>query len=164
MRGSASRAADSTHPTARPATAKSESLHGRRARIHTPLSIAALALYTGSVPSLASLPLLVLAQLNRQAEASKDNRPKLSHLRESGAIEQDADVVMFVHREEYYRHGEEKKELEGQAEIIIAKQRNGPVDDVKVRWLKDFTRFVNAAPDNMVPDFESFNQPGEASF
>lgn len=106
-----------------------------------------------------NVPLLVLAQLNRQAEASKDNRPKLSHLRESGAIEQDADVVMFVHREEYYRHGEEKKELEGQAEIILAKQRNGPVDDVKVRWLKDFTRFVNAAPDNMTPDFESFNQP-----
>jgi replicative DNA helicase len=111
-----------------------------------------------------NVPLLVLAQLNRQAEVSKDNKPRLSHLRESGAIEQDADVVMFVHREEYYRHGEEKKDLEGQAEIILAKQRNGPVDDVKVRWMKDFTRFVNAAPDNMNPDFEAFNQTGEVNF
>lgn len=110
-----------------------------------------------------NVPLLVLAQLNRQAEASKDNKPKLSHLRESGAIEQDADVVLFVHREEYYRHGEDKKEFEGQAEIIIAKQRNGPVDDVKVRWLKDYTRFVNAAPDNLNPDFEAFNQ-GDIGF
>jgi len=90
------------------------------------------------------IPVLCLAQLNRQAEASRDNRPRLNHLRESGAIEQDADVVMFVHREEYYQSSEEEKErVKGQAEIIVAKQRNGPTDDVKLLWQQDYTRFVN---------------------
>jgi replicative DNA helicase len=90
------------------------------------------------------IPVLCLAQLNRQAEASRDNRPRLNHLRESGAIEQDADVVMFVHREEYYQTSEEEKErVKGQAEIIVAKQRNGPTDDVKLLWQQDYTRFVN---------------------
>ncbi len=93
------------------------------------------------------VPVLCLAQLNRQAEASKDNKPRLSHLRESGAIEQDADVVMFVHREEYYQtNDEDRARLEGEAEIIIGKQRNGPIGDVKLTWLRDFTRFANAAP------------------
>lgn len=88
------------------------------------------------------VPVLCLSQLNRQAEASKDNRPKLSHLRESGAIEQDADVVMFVHREEYYMtNDEDKAKVAGKADLIIAKQRNGPIGDVKVAWLKDYTRF-----------------------
>jgi replicative DNA helicase len=92
------------------------------------------------------VPLLCLAQLNRQAEASKDNKPRLSHLRESGAIEQDADVVMFVHREEYYQNNDEDRQrVAGDAEIIIAKQRNGPVGDIKLAWRKDFTRFENAA-------------------
>jgi len=90
------------------------------------------------------VPVLCLAQLNRQAEASRDNRPRLNHLRESGAIEQDADVVMFVHREEYYQSSEEDKErVRGQAEIIVAKQRNGPTDDIKLLWQQDYTRFVN---------------------
>jgi replicative DNA helicase len=93
------------------------------------------------------IPILCLAQLNRQAEVTKDNRPRLSHLRESGAIEQDADVVMFVHREEYYHSPQEVEErgLTGQAELILAKQRNGPTGEVKLAWQKDFTRFVNAA-------------------
>ncbi|GAF74533.1 unnamed protein product, partial [marine sediment metagenome] len=87
------------------------------------------------------VPVVCLAQLNRQAEATKDNRPRLSHLRESGAIEQDADVVMFVHREEYYRNTEEEKaEVAGQAEIIVSKQRNGPIGDIKATWLHKFTR------------------------
>ena len=90
------------------------------------------------------IPVLCLAQLNRQAEASRDNRPRLNHLRESGAIEQDADVVMFVHREEYYQSSEEEKErVRGQAEIMVAKQRNGPTDDVKLLWQQEYTRFVN---------------------
>ena len=90
------------------------------------------------------IPVLCLAQLNRQAEASRDNRPRLNHLRESGAIEQDADVVMFVHREEYYQTNDEDRErVKGQAELIIAKQRNGPIGDIKVLWQHDFTRFVN---------------------
>ncbi|QEG40550.1 replicative DNA helicase [Roseimaritima ulvae] len=93
------------------------------------------------------VPVLCLSQLNRQAEDSKDHRPKLSHLRESGAIEQDADVVMFVHREEYYQRGEEREQYAGQAEIIIAKQRNGPVGEVELTWEKNYTRFQNKAPD-----------------
>jgi replicative DNA helicase len=97
------------------------------------------------------IPVLCLAQLNRQAEQQRgDHRPRLSHLRESGAIEQDADVVMFVHREEYYltpeeRQSEEKQHLKGQAEIIVAKQRNGPVGEVTLHWFQEFTRFKNAA-------------------
>ena len=88
------------------------------------------------------IPVLCLAQLNRQAEVSKDNRPRLSHLRESGAIEQDADVVLFVHRDEYYMNNDEDRErVAGKADIIVAKQRNGPVGDVKVKWQKDFTLF-----------------------
>ncbi|MGE3780857.1 MAG: replicative DNA helicase [Pirellulaceae bacterium] len=110
------------------------------------------------------VPLLCLAQLNRQAEDSRDHKPKLSHLRESGAIEQDADVVMFVHREEYYRTGEDKEQFSGQAEIIIAKQRNGPVGDVELLWQKEFTRFVDKAPDRLQV-FDDFNRaPGESSF
>ncbi|MDZ4819144.1 MAG: replicative DNA helicase [Planctomycetota bacterium] len=90
------------------------------------------------------VPVLCLAQLNRQAEASRDNKPRLSHLRESGAIEQDADVVMFIHREEYYQTNEEDRaRVAGQAELILAKQRNGPTGDVKLQWLHEFTRFVN---------------------
>ena len=103
-----------------------------------------------------NVPVLCLAQLNRQAEASKDNRPRLSHLRESGAIEQDADVVMFVHREEYYRTGEEREQVSGEAEIIVAKQRNGPVGEVELLWHREFTRFVNKAA-KQYDEFEQFN-------
>jgi replicative DNA helicase len=92
------------------------------------------------------VPVLCLAQLNRQAEVSKDNRPRLSHLRESGAIEQDADVVMFVHRDEYYMtNDEDRQRVAGQADIILAKQRNGPTGDLKLAWLQDYTRFENLA-------------------
>jgi len=92
------------------------------------------------------VPVLCLSQLNRQAENSKDNIPKLSHLRESGAIEQDADVVLFVHREEYYATNEEDKQrLAGQADIIVAKNRHGPTDTVRLTWMKDYTRFENSA-------------------
>jgi len=88
------------------------------------------------------VPVLCLAQLNRQAETTKDNRPRLSHLRESGAIEQAADEVMFVHREEYYATSEEEKQqLAGQAHLIIAKQRNGPTGELKLTYLSDYARF-----------------------
>lgn len=94
------------------------------------------------------IPVLVLAQLNRQAEQGtrdESHRPKLSHLRESGAIEQDADVVMFIHREEYYHTKEKADELgvTGQASLIVAKQRSGPTGDVKLSWNSQFTRFNN---------------------
>ena len=93
------------------------------------------------------VPVLCLSQLNRQAEDSKEHRPRLSHLRESGAIEQDADVVMFVHREEYYLRDEAKEAVAGQAQIIVEKQRNGPTGEVELAWLKDFTRFEDRAPE-----------------
>ena len=92
-----------------------------------------------------NVPVLCLAQLNRQVEASgkEEHRPRLSHLRESGAIEQDADVVMFVHREEYYHTKEKAEELGivGQGLLIVAKQRNGPTDDIKLQWSSKYTRF-----------------------
>jgi replicative DNA helicase len=105
------------------------------------------------------VPIICLAQLNRQTEQAKDNIPRLSHLRESGAIEQDADVVMFVHREEYYHRGEDAKQYEGKAQIIVAKQRNGPIGEIEVGWQKDFTRFVNLA-DQRYEEFDSYNSGG----
>jgi replicative DNA helicase len=91
-------------------------------------------------------PVLCLAQLNRAAEEAKDHRPRLSHLRESGSIEQDADVVIFVHREEYYLRGDAAKPYAGQADLIVAKQRNGPTDDVELYWDAACMRFRNPAP------------------
>lgn len=91
------------------------------------------------------IPVLCLAQLNRQVEASRDNKPQLSHLRESGAIEQDADIVMFVHREEYYQTNEEDRaRVKGEADLLVRKNRNGPTEDIKLTWLHDFTRFENS--------------------
>jgi replicative DNA helicase len=91
-----------------------------------------------------SVPVLCLAQLNRQVESSHSNKPQLNHLRESGAIEQDADVVMFVHRDEYYQTNEEDRErVRGEADLLIRKQRNGPTGDVKLTWVHEFTRFRN---------------------
>lgn len=109
------------------------------------------------------VPVLCLSQLNRQSEEGKDHRPKLSQLRESGAIEQDADVVMFVHREEYFRRPEEAAEVAGQAQIIIAKQRNGPIGDVELVWERNFTRFLNKAAefhDDFAGGGPSFSGPG----
>lgn len=109
-----------------------------------------------------NVPVLCLAQLNRQTEASRDNKPQLSNLRESGAIEQDADVVMFIHREEYYATNEEERELvKGEADLLIRKQRNGPVGDVKLTWLHDFTRFTNRAPQQYAEFGGSGEDPGE---
>jgi replicative DNA helicase len=108
------------------------------------------------------VPLLCLSQLNRQAEDSKDHRPKLSHLRESGAIEQDADVVMFVHREEYYLRGDDQAQCAGQAEIIISKQRNGPIGDVEMTWEAEYTRFSDRAAErhNEFDEYAEFTSPG----
>lgn len=87
-----------------------------------------------------NVPVVLLSQLNRLAEGHIDRRPELSQLRESGAIEQDADVVMFIYRDDYYNKDSEKK---GIAEIIIAKQRNGPIGTVELAWLPDYTKFAN---------------------
>ncbi len=96
-----------------------------------------------------NVPVIVLSQLNRNPEGRESKRPMLSDLRESGSIEQDADVVMMLHREDYYHHDDEWKnenpEMLGVTELIIAKQRNGPTGTVKLQFQKETTRFVNAA-------------------
>jgi replicative DNA helicase len=91
------------------------------------------------------VPVMALSQLSRASERrGEDKRPLLSDLRESGSIEQDADVVAFIHRESYYNRTEELTDAEkAKAEIIIAKQRNGPTDTVYLNWLGKFTRFEN---------------------
>lgn len=89
-----------------------------------------------------SVPVIAISQLSRAVESRSDHRPQLSDLRESGAIEQDADVVMLLLREEYYAPTEENK---GKAEVIIAKQRNGPVGSVELAFIKEITRFTNLA-------------------
>jgi len=88
------------------------------------------------------VPIVAISQLSRAVEARTDHRPQLSDLRESGAIEQDADVVVLILREEYYKPTPEN---EGIAEVIIAKQRNGPVGSMKLAFIKEYTRFENIA-------------------
>ncbi|MEX2467482.1 MAG: replicative DNA helicase [Gemmatimonadota bacterium] len=92
------------------------------------------------------VPLIALSQLSRGPEQRTDKRPMLSDLRESGSIEQDADVVMFLYRPEYYAPAEKKEELDGQAELIVSKQRNGPTGVVRLFFQKAYTRFDSVAP------------------
>jgi replicative DNA helicase len=93
-----------------------------------------------------SVPVIAIAQLNREAEKHESGRPKMSHLRECGAVEQDADVIGLIYRQEYYeKDAEAKKEVEGEAELIIAKHKDGPVGTIPLTFLKEFTRFESPA-------------------
>ena len=113
-----------------------------------------------------AVPVVALSQLSRQVESRDDKHPQLSDLRESGSIEQDADVVMFVYREEYYLKNKEPRpgteehlkwiaEMElvhGKAEVIIAKQRHGPTGTVQLQFEAELTRFGNLADEDKLPD------------
>lgn len=103
-----------------------------------------------------NIPVVALSQLNRAVEVSADKRPTLANLRESGALEQDADVVLFIHRPEKYNIMEEGgKSTQGVAEIIIGKQRNGPTGEVELTFINQYARFENMA----VPVFDEYAPP-----
>jgi replicative DNA helicase len=89
-----------------------------------------------------NVPVMVLSQLSRAVESRTDHKPQLSDLRESGSIEQDADLVVFIYRKEYY-DDEPSPEIENIAEIIIGKQRNGPIGSVELTFIKEYTKFEN---------------------
>jgi replicative DNA helicase len=112
------------------------------------------------------IPVIALSQLSRAVEGRTDKRPILSDLRESGAIEQDADVVAFVHRPEMYidPNSDKGREVEGKAEIIVGKQRNGPIDDVTLTFVKRYARFENPFPLSPPPENVSLSLPEETPF
>jgi replicative DNA helicase len=107
--------------------------------------ITAISRYIKALARELNIPVIVLSQLNRSPEGREGHRPRMSDLRESGSIEQDADVIMLLHREDYYHRGQEDYEPNNTAELIIAKQRNGPTGTVKLTFREKITRFENAS-------------------
>lgn len=107
------------------------------------------------------VPVIAMAQLNRNPEDRTNNRPRMSDLRESGAIEQDADVIMLLHRESYYKSDADGFEPDDSAELIVAKQRNGPVGTIKLHFNKPFTRFDNphSSPERFENTYEAHRAP-----
>jgi len=107
--------------------------------------ITAISRYLKALARELNVPVVVLSQLNRAPEGREDHRPRMSDLRESGSIEQDADVVMLLHREDYYHHGQDGYQENNTAELIIAKQRNGPTGSIKLTFREKCTRFESAS-------------------
>jgi replicative DNA helicase len=128
----------------------------RRAQDNRQLEISEISAGLKGLAKELNIPVIVVAQLNRNPEVrtgSGKGVPRLADLRESGSIEQDADVVGLLVREEYYADTpEEKEELKGKAELIVAKQRNGPIGEIKLTFLHEFTRFEDRAEDSAEPE------------
>ena len=135
----------------------------RRAQDNRQLEISEISAGLKGLAKELKIPIIVIAQLNRQPEARTGGKPRLSDLRESGSIEQDADLVGLLVRPEIYEEDEDARaEKAGEAELIIAKQRNGPVGEIALTFLKEFTRFEDRARNVSEPNCKRFVIPKRA--